>query len=138
MTGSIHGALALATKMGPGVVSMSFGSTEASWAPAVDSYFTGTGMTFVASAGDAGAQVLWPAVSANVLAVGGTATNYSATTGLRTETAWASSGRRHERVRARAGLAERPGAGWRQRRRAPRAARRLLQTHPPRPANTSR
>ena len=92
MTGSIHGALALATKMGPGVVSMSFGSTEASWAPAVDSYFTGNGMTFVASAGDAGSQVLWPAVSANVLAVGGTATNYSATTGLRTETAWASTG----------------------------------------------
>ena len=32
----------------------------------IDSYFAATGMTYVAAAGDSGAQVLWPAVSPNV------------------------------------------------------------------------
>ena len=90
MSTSILGANLLAAKLGPGVVSMSFGSTEAGWAPTVDSYFAGTGMTFVAAAGDSGAQVLWPAVSSNVLAVGGTGMNWSGTT--RTELAWAAGG----------------------------------------------
>jgi subtilase family serine protease len=88
---SILDANTLATKLGPGAVSMSFGSTEASWATTVDSYFVGTGMTFVAAAGDSGTQVLWPAVSPNVLAVGGTATNVSSA-GSRVEVAWTSGG----------------------------------------------
>ncbi len=90
MSTSILGASLLATKFGPGVVSMSFGSAEAGWAPTVDSYFAGTGMTFVAAAGDSGAQVIWPAVSSNVLAVGGTGMNWSGTT--RTELAWSRTG----------------------------------------------
>jgi subtilase family serine protease len=91
MSNSILDANSLATKLGPGAVSMSFGSTEASWANTVDAYFVGTGMTFVAAAGDSGTQVLWPAVSPNVLAVGGTSTNVSAA-GSRIEIAWSSSG----------------------------------------------
>ncbi|HYP31195.1 MAG TPA: putative Ig domain-containing protein [Burkholderiaceae bacterium] len=91
MSNAILYANSLATKLGPGVVSMSFGATEASWASTVDSYFAGTGMTFVAAAGDSGAQVLWPAVSPKVLAVGGTSTNVS-TTGSRIEVAWAGTG----------------------------------------------
>jgi subtilase family serine protease len=90
MSTSILGANLLATKLGPGVVSMSFGSAEAGWAPTTDSYFVGTGMTFVAAAGDSGAQVIWPAVSSNVLAVGGTGMNWSGTT--RTELAWTYTG----------------------------------------------
>ena len=90
MSTSILGANLLATKLGPGVVSMSFGSAEAGWAPTTDAYFAGTGMTFVAAAGDSGAQVIWPAVSSNVLAVGGTGMNWSGTT--RTELAWANTG----------------------------------------------
>ena len=91
MSNSILDANSLATKLGPGAVSMSFGSTEAGWAPTTDAYFVGTGMTFVAAAGDSGTQVLWPAVSPNVLAVGGTSTNVSAA-GSRVEIAWSSSG----------------------------------------------
>ena len=91
MSNSILDANSLATKLGPGAVSMSFGSTEAGWAPTTDAYFVGTGMTFVAAAGDSGTQVLWPAVSPNVLAVGGTSTNVSAP-GSRVEIAWSSSG----------------------------------------------
>ena len=88
---SILGANLLAAKMGPGVVSMSFGSAEAGWASSTDSYFKGTGMNFVAAAGDSGAQVLWPAVSPNVVAVGGTSLNYSGT-GTRYEAAWLHTG----------------------------------------------
>jgi len=91
MSNAILDANTLAKNLGPGVVSMSFGSTEAGWATTTDSYFVGTGMTFVAAAGDSGAQVLWPAVSPNVLAVGGTSTNVSST-GTRIEVAWTGSG----------------------------------------------
>jgi hypothetical protein len=88
---SILGANLLASKLGKGVVSMSFGSAEAGWSPSVDSYFASAGMTYVAAAGDSGSQVLWPAVSPNVLAVGGTSLNWSGT-GTRYEAAWSMSG----------------------------------------------
>ncbi|MCK9685817.1 putative Ig domain-containing protein [Scleromatobacter humisilvae] len=88
---AILGANMLAVKMGPGVVSMSFGSTEAAWAPSIDYHFTGNGMTFVAAAGDSGSEVLWPAVSPNVVAVGGTSLNWSGS-GTRYEAAWKQTG----------------------------------------------
>ena len=91
MSTDILGAGLLARKLGPGVVSMSFGSAEAGWAPSVDYYFTGTGMTYVAAAGDSGSQVLWPAVSPNVVAVGGTSLNWSGS-GARYEAAWLKTG----------------------------------------------
>ncbi len=87
----ILGANLLAAKMGHGVVTMSFGSAEAGWAPTTDSYFAGAGMTYVAAAGDSGSQVLWPAVSPHVLAVGGTSLNWSGS-GTRYEAAWAYTG----------------------------------------------
>ena len=66
---------------GVSVVSMSWGTSE--FSSAYDSYFTTpaghTGVTFIASSGDSGAYISnrtlgveWPAVSANVLSVGGT------------------------------------------------------------------
>jgi hypothetical protein len=91
MSNAILGANALAGKMGKGVVSMSFGSVEAGWAPSIDYHFTGTGMTYVAAAGDSGSQVLWPAVSPNVVAVGGTSLNWSGS-GTRYEAAWQHTG----------------------------------------------
>ena len=91
MSTDILGANLLARKLGPGVVSMSFGSAEAGWAPSVDYYFVGTGMTYVAAAGDSGSQVLWPAVSPNVVAVGGTSLNWSGS-GTRYEAAWKQTG----------------------------------------------
>jgi subtilase family serine protease len=91
MSNAILGANTLAARMGPGAVSMSFGSSEAGWVASVDSYFKGNGMTYVAAAGDSGAQVLWPAVSPNVVAVGGTSLNWSGS-GTRYEAVWQHSG----------------------------------------------
>lgn len=81
----------LANAMGPGVVSMSFGTAEGSWAAGADNVFSVAGMSYLAAAGDHGAVVLWPAVSANVLAVGGTTLSYSGS-GARSETGWSNTG----------------------------------------------
>lgn len=83
--------VALANKMGPGVVSMSFGANEGSWTASADSYFGTANMTYLAAAGDSGAGVSWPAVSPKVLAVGGTSLTYSGT-GSRSEVVWSGSG----------------------------------------------
>ena len=79
---------------GVSVVSMSWGESEFAGETAYDSLFTTPaghiGMTFVAAAGDTpGAE--WPAVSPNVVGVGGTTLNISAGGGV-AETAWTDSG----------------------------------------------
>jgi subtilase family serine protease len=85
------------------VVSMSWGSPEFSYEAAYDAYFTtppghigGSGLpggiTFVASSGDNGAGTSYPAVSPNVLAIGGTALTLSAAGGYGSEIAWSDSG----------------------------------------------
>ncbi|RUP23491.1 MAG: peptidase S53 [Curvibacter sp.] len=84
-------AVALANKMGPGVVSMSFGANEGSWTASSDGYFNTANMTYLAAAGDSGAGVSWPAVSPKVLAVGGTSLTYSGS-GSRSEVVWSGSG----------------------------------------------
>ncbi|HEY6926661.1 MAG TPA: hypothetical protein VI653_24460, partial [Steroidobacteraceae bacterium] len=68
---SLQGAISLANAMGPGVVSMSFGSQEGNWTTSVDSLFTTPQMTYLAATGDSGTGVEWPSVSTHVLAVGG-------------------------------------------------------------------
>ncbi len=88
---SLAGGVALANKMGAGVVSMSFGAAEGSGVTASDTNFGTAGMTYVAAAGDNGAQALWPAVSPKVLAVGGTSLQWSGS-GTRYEAAWSSGG----------------------------------------------
>jgi hypothetical protein len=88
---SLLGAVKLANAMGPGVVSMSFGANEGNWTASVDSTFAGTGMTYLAATGDSGAAVSWPAVSPNVVAVGGTSLTYTGT-GARSETGWSGTG----------------------------------------------
>jgi subtilase family serine protease len=82
----------------PGVVavSMSWGGSEFSSELGYDSTFTTpaghAGVAFVASAGDNGAGAQWPAVSPNVVAVGGTSLTV-ATNGTRiSETGWNSGG----------------------------------------------
>ncbi|MFZ6775780.1 putative Ig domain-containing protein [Undibacterium sp. Ji83W] len=84
------GGIRLANAMGPGVVSMSFGSTEGSWTAGVENTFTTAKMTYLAASGDSGPEVEWPAVSPNVVAVGGTSLTYSG--GSRTEVAWSNTG----------------------------------------------
>jgi hypothetical protein len=85
------GAIKLAGAMGPGAVSMSFGAGEGSWTASVDSAFTGAGMTYLAATGDSGSAVSWPAVSANVLAVGGTTLTYTGSA-ARSEVGWSRTG----------------------------------------------
>ncbi|MDD0814403.1 S53 family peptidase [Curvibacter sp. HBC28] len=88
---SLLGGVKLANAMGPGIVSMSFGATEGNWTASVDSVFTNSKMSYLAAAGDSGTAVLWPAVSSNVLAVGGTSLTYSGT-GARSEVTWSGTG----------------------------------------------
>lgn len=88
---SLLGGITLANSMGPGIVSMSFGSTEGNWTASVNSVFTGANMSYLAATGDAGAEVNWPAVSPNVVAVSGTSLTYSGT-GPRSEVVWSDTG----------------------------------------------
>src|SRR5438128_2202896 len=89
----------------PGVVavSMSWGSQEFSYETAYDAYFTtppghigGSGLpggiTFVASTGDSGGGTSYPAVSPNVLAVGGTSLTIGPGGNYGSERAWSGSG----------------------------------------------
>ena len=78
----------------PGVVavSMSWGGNEFAGESSSDSHFTSTsGIVFFASSGDSGAGVQWPAVSANVVGVGGTTLSLSNGVVV-SETAWSGSG----------------------------------------------
>ncbi|MBC7573141.1 MAG: S53 family peptidase [Herminiimonas sp.] len=88
---NLLGAVTLANAMGPGVVSMSFGSPEGTWTGSADAAFAAPGMSYLAASGDSGAAVEWPSVSANVLAVGGTTLSYSGT-GTRAEAGWSGTG----------------------------------------------
>ncbi len=88
---SLSNAVALANRMGAGVVSMSFGAAEGSWTSSYDGVFGAAGMSYLAATGDNGAAVSWPSVSSKVVAVGGTTLAYSGT-GSRSETTWSGTG----------------------------------------------
>lgn len=81
---------------GVSVVSMSWGNAEFRNETNYDNIFTTpaghTGVTFVASSGDSGAPPIYPAVSPNVLAVGGTTLTVDSQGNWVSETAWNSSG----------------------------------------------
>jgi subtilase family serine protease len=73
-------------------ISMSWGASEFSGETAYDSYLTSAyGATFYVSSGDSGAGTSWPAVSANVVCVGGTTLTFSNGV-VSSETAWSGSG----------------------------------------------
>jgi hypothetical protein len=82
----------------PGVVavSMSWGGDEFSGENSYDSYFTTpsghAGVTFVASSGDSGAPASYPAISPNVLSVGGTTLNITSQGDYLSESGWSGSG----------------------------------------------
>lgn len=88
---SLSAAVQLANQMGPGVVSQSFGAAEGSWTTGFDATFSVANMSYLAAAGDAGAEVEWPAVSSHVLAVAGTSLTYSGN-GARSEIVWSGTG----------------------------------------------
>ena len=85
-----------ASYSGVAVVSMSWGSSEFSSESSYDSNFTTpaghSGVTFVASSGDSGGVVEWPAASPNVLSVGGTTLSLNSNNTWKSETAWSDSG----------------------------------------------
>lgn len=88
---SLSSAVALANRMGTGVVSMSFGATEGNWTSSYDNVFSTAGMSYLAATGDGGSAVSWPSVSTKVLAVGGTTLSYGGS-GNRREVTWTSTG----------------------------------------------
>ena len=79
---------------GVSVVSMSWGSSEFSGQTSYDKFFTTptghAGVTFVAAAGDDGAEggAEWPASSPNVISVGGTTLNLTSSGAITSETVW--------------------------------------------------
>lgn len=87
-----------ANRPGVSVVSTSWGSSEWSGETAYNSDFTTPsghqGVTFVASSGDSGSSgaPIFPSVSPNVIAVGGTQLTLNSSGGYGSETAWSGSG----------------------------------------------
>jgi subtilase family serine protease len=86
-------AVDVAVKNGASVVSMSFGGTDFSSEMSSDYHFAAAHVTFVASSGDSGNGVEYPAASPNVVAVGGTTLQILDSNGsYGGETAWSGSG----------------------------------------------
>lgn len=74
-------------------VSMSWGGGEFAGETALDAHFTSSSSAaFFASSGDDGAGASWPAVTPDVIAVGGTSLVLDAAGGVAGEKAWAGSG----------------------------------------------
>jgi hypothetical protein len=85
-----------ARQTGVVAVSMSWGGGEDSSETSFDSIFTTPsghpGVTYVASSGDSGAPPIYPAISPNVLSVGGTHLNVDGVGNYSSEYGWAGSG----------------------------------------------
>ncbi len=77
---AVDKAASLVAADGGGIVSMSWGESEWSSETAYDSHFQKSGVTFVASTGDA-PGVSWPSVSAYAVAAGGTSISRNPATG---------------------------------------------------------
>lgn len=85
-------AVDVAVSKGASVVSMSFGGGEFSSQTSFDSHFNVSHVTFVASSGDSGHGVEYPAASPYVVAVGGTTMNTDGSGTYLGEIAWSGSG----------------------------------------------
>jgi len=85
-------AASLVSNDGGGVVSNSWGGSEFNGETAYDLFFSYPGVVYFASTGD-GPGVIWPSVSPNVVAVGGTTLSRDPNTGSYFfESAWNSTG----------------------------------------------
>lgn len=74
-------------------ISMSWGGPEFDGEISLDSHFSSSkGIVFFASSGDNGTGVEWPAVSSNVIGVGGTTLHFNSSGSLTSESAWSGSG----------------------------------------------
>lgn len=89
---AVSTASGLVAAAGGGEVSMSWGSSEFRSETTYDSYFTTTGVVYFAAAGD-GPGTLYPSVSPNVVAAGGTTFRRNPSTGaFLAEAAWVDGG----------------------------------------------
>jgi subtilase family serine protease len=82
----------VAVSKGAKVVSMSFGGADFSSETSLDYHFNVQGVSFVASAGDSGSGVNYPAASPYIVAVGGTTAYGDSNANYQSETAWSGSG----------------------------------------------
>ena len=85
-------AVDYAVALGAKQVSMSWGASEFWSETSYDHHFNRSGVTFVASSGDNGAGVSWPAASPYVVGVGGTILSLDYYGNIISETAWSGSG----------------------------------------------
>ena len=95
MSNNLGIAVNRAVTLGANVVSNSYGGPEGSFETSEDTaYFNHPGVAIVASSGDSGFGVEYPAASPNVVAVGGTSLFQLTANGTRdgTETAWSGAG----------------------------------------------
>jgi subtilase family serine protease len=69
-------------------VSMSWGINEVPGETSWDSFFTAPNVVYLAASGDSGAGTIWPAVSPNVVAVGGTTLKLTPSNTIYRETGW--------------------------------------------------
>ncbi len=85
-------AIDYANAHGVDAVTMSWGGDEYPGSDSLDDHFSQPGVSYFASTGDDGAGVSWPAVSAKVVAVGGTNLTINNDGTRNNETAWTGSG----------------------------------------------
>ncbi len=90
--GSLLTAIQVAVQKGANVVSMSWGAREFSTETSYDTYFNVPNVSFTASSGYSGNDVMWPSVSAYVIGTGGTTLTTTSTGTYVSETAWSGSG----------------------------------------------
>ncbi len=91
-TSDLFAAVDYAVRAGAKEVSMSFGASAYAGMSASDLHFDHPGVTFIAAAGDNGAEVEYPADSPFVTAVGGTSLTIDTLGDRLAETAWSDGG----------------------------------------------
>jgi len=91
-TADLYTAVKVAVDKGATVVSMSWGGSEFEDQRSYDTIFNNSKVTFLASSGDNGDGVQYPAASPYVLAVGGTTLTVDSVGNYQGETAWSGSG----------------------------------------------
>lgn len=74
------GSTSCSSGSGEGDVSMSWGGSEFSGEKTYDSYFSKSGVVYLASSGDTGGVVIYPSTSPYVVAAGGTTLQFSSST----------------------------------------------------------
>ncbi len=89
---SLYNAIQVAVQHGANVISLSWGAPEFSIETSFDEYLNVPGVIIVASSGDSGAGVNYPAASPYVIAVGGTSLTIDSTGNYVGEIAWLGSG----------------------------------------------